>query len=449
VTASGVGPAAVTVRDGRIFSVDPASGDIPGGARPTGDFASLDIGDRVLLPGLVDTHVHINEPGRTDWEGFESATRAAAAGGITTLVDMPLNSSPVTTCVSALEAKAAAAQGRCLVDYGFWGGVIPGNGDDLRPLLDAGVLGFKCFMVHSGIDEFPNVSEADLRPAMGVLAERGAVLLAHAEWPQAIKIMPAGTDPTSYAAYAASRPPEAEVQAIEILIRLCHQTGCRVHIVHLAAAEVLPLLARARQDGLPITVETCPHYLTFAAEEIADGATVFKCAPPIRGRENRERLWGGLRDGVIDLIVSDHSPCPPELKGTGDFTAAWGGISSLQLGLPIIWTQATPRGFGIADVARWMAAGPAVLAGLRGRKGAIAPGYDADLVVFDPDSSFTVDPAALHHRHKLTPYAGLTLGGVVETTFVRGARVYDRGRCAHEPGGRWIRRADAPHEART
>lgn len=390
---------------------------------------SIEAGDAVVMPGLVDTHVHINEPGRTQWEGFRTATRAAAAGGITTLVDMPLNSIPATTTWRALRQKVKAAGNKKLVDVQHWGGVVPGNRGEIPDLVHEGVRGFKAFLVPSGVDEFPHVGEAELREAMPVLARHKSVLLAHAEVPGPIAAAAGvweGAGPAElreYGRYLRSRPDAAEVEAVELLVRLCRETGCRVHIVHVSSAEVLPVLRRARVEGLPITAETCPHYLTFAAEEIPDGGVLYKCAPPIRSRENREQLWEGLREGILDLVVTDHSPCPPEMKD-GDFRAAWGGIASLQLALSAVWTEARQRGFTVSDLARWMCSAPARLAGLEGRKGAIAPGYDADLVIWDPEASFVVDPAQLRHRHPLTPYAGRTLYGAVQRTLVRGKDVF-------------------------
>jgi allantoinase len=426
VTPEGVRAAAVHVSNGKIQRLGEPD-DIPAGQ------AVLDCGDLAVLPGLVDTHVHINEPGRTDWEGFETATRAAAAGGITTLVDMPLNSIPATTTREAFRAKREAAQDKTHVDVGFWGGVVPGNAGELAGLLEDGVLGFKAFLVPSGVAEFENVGEADLREALPVLARHGSVLLAHAELPEPIEAA-AGVwgaagpaELRDYDRYLRSRPDAAEVEAVELLVRLCRETGCRLHIVHVASAEVLPVLRHAREAGLPVTAETCPHYLTFSADEIPDGGVPFKCAPPIRSPENRERLWEALRAGLLDLVVTDHSPCPPALKQveTGDFRNAWGGIASLQLALPAVWTGARERGFTLSDLARWMCAAPARLAGLEGRKGAIVPGADADLVIWDPEASFRVEPRDLQHRHKLTPYAGRTLTGVVHRTLLRGETVYD------------------------
>ena len=434
VTPTGERPGAVVVRDGRIAEVV-APERAPAAAR------RVDAESALILPGLVDTHVHVNDPGRTDWEGWATAARAAAAGGVTTLVDMPLNSIPATTSVAALQAKARAATGQSLVDYGFWGGVVPGNQDDLHALLDAGVLGFKCFLVPSGVDEFAHVTERELRPAMQSLAERDAVLLAHCELPGPIERATAAArgDPRRYATWLATRPPEAELEAIDLLLALARDTGCRVHVVHLATAAGLELVAAARAAGVRVSVETCPHYLTFAAEEIADGATAFKCAPPIRDRANRERLWAGLRGGAIDLVATDHSPAPPGLKclESGNFLSAWGGVASLEVALAALWTGARGRGATPVDLARWLCEGPARLARLD-RKGRIAPGCDADLVVFDPDATFTVDAARLHQRHKVTPYEGLTLAGMVRQTFVRGTLVYEDGRFRGPVAGQWL-----------
>ena len=450
VLADGMRAAAILVRQGRIAAV------LPPGAAP--DAAPVvDCGDHVLLPGLVDTHVHVNEPGRAEWEGFAHATRAAAAGGITTLVDMPLNSIPATTTVAALAAKRAAAAPACHVDCGFWGGVVPGNRGELEGLAAAGVLGFKCFLVPSGVDEFAHVGELDLREAMPVLARLGLPLLVHAELPGPIEAAAAafrGADPRRHATWLASRPPAAEVEAIRLVLRLAAESGCRVHIVHLAAGEALPDLRAARTAGVQVTVETCPHYLTFVAEEIADGATRFKCAPPLRAAAHREMLWEALRESTIDMVATDHSPCPPALKreDTGDFMAAWGGIASLEVALAAVWTGARERGFTPVEVARWMATAPARLAGLAGVKGAIAPGADADLVVWDPDAEWAVDGARLHHRHPLTPWHGRRLRGVVRETWLRGTRVFERvaaddpGRFPVAPTGRPIAHAttDAP-----
>jgi allantoinase len=426
--------ASLEIRDGRIIAIGPFD-------RAVEDTEIVDAGDKFVLPGLVDTHVHINEPGRTEWEGFRSATRAAAAGGYTTLVDMPLNNLPETTTVENLRLKQTAACGHCTVDYGFWGGVVADNQEHVGALAAAGVLGYKCFLVHPGIDGFTMVNRSELEAAMPKVAASGLPLLVHAELPGPIeeataRVNAAACDWRRYSTYLASRPAAAEVQAIRLMIELSRKYGCRVHIVHLSSIEALPYLREARAEGLPITVETCPHYLHFAAEDIADGATLHKCAPPIRSRANREQLWQALEDGDIDLIATDHSPCLPEMKtrGDGSFLEAWGGIASLQLALPVVWTDAIRRGLSMSAVARWMGEQPAKMAGLD-KKGAIREGNDADLVIFDPAGRFQVDGARLEHRHPITPYAGETLSGVVETTFVRGRKVYDHGMFPGEPKG--------------
>jgi allantoinase len=412
VTPQGVRPAAVHVKGGVIDRV--AAWDDVGAS------GVEDVGELAVLPGIVDTHVHLNEPGRTEWEGFATATRAAAAGGVTTLVDMPLNSIPPTTTREAFAAKRAAAKGQCSVDVGFWGGVVPGNQRELAGLVTDGVRGFKCFLVDSGVAEFGWVGEPELAPAMQILAGLGVPLLVHAEV----------ADATKYATYLASRPPAAEEEAIKLVSRLCRATRARTHIVHHSAASALGLLREAKAEGLPLTAETCPHYLHFAAETIPDGATAFKCAPPIRDADNREALWRALGEGVLELVASDHSPCSPNLKALeqGDYMAAWGGISGLQLALPVVWTEASKRGFQLADVVRWMCTATSRLAGLTGKKGAITAGADADLVVFADEERTTVTPELVHHRHKVTPYAGESLRGAVHATYVRGTKVAERGR---------------------
>jgi len=432
VTPDGVVAASIEVRGGTIVSV--SSFDEPPAAPQVIELAD----DEVLMPGLVDTHVHVNEPGRTEWEGFASATRAAAAGGITTIVDMPLNSIPPTVDVDGLTVKRKAADGQCFVDVGFWGGAVPGNVAELRGLHDAGVFGFKCFLTPSGVDEFGHLEPAELAAALAELRGYDALMIVHAEDAEAIAAAPAPSG-TSYPAFVGSRPPGAEDSAIAQVIELARSTGARVHVLHLSSADALPMIVAARADGVRLSVETCPHYLAFTAEEIPDGATQFKCCPPIRDAANRDRLWQALREGVIDCVVSDHSPCTPGLKrlDVGDFGLAWGGISSLHVALPAVWTQAQRRGHPITDVSRWMAARPAQLAGLT-RKGALAPGYDADLVVFAPDETFVVDPERLHHRNPVTPYAGCELSGVVRQTWLRGEPVV-----ADVPRGRLLTRDDA------
>ncbi|GAA1829889.1 allantoinase AllB [Actinomadura chokoriensis] len=419
VLPGGERPAAVSVRDGRIAAISGYTGGGPA-------TASVDLGDVALLPGLVDTHVHINEPGRTEWEGFATATRAAAAGGVTTLIDMPLNSLPPTVDPAALAVKREAAEGACAVDVGFWGGAVPGNRAELRPLHDLGVFGFKCFTSDSGVPEFPPLPYGEMGEAFREIASFGGLVIVHAEDPAALSAPTGG----GYPEFLASRPPSAERRAVERVVRLAEETGVRAHILHLSAADCLDVLAKAQADGLPVTAETCPHYLTLNAEDAS--STACKCCPPIRDAANRDRLWEGLASGVISCVVTDHSPCTPELK-RGDFATAWGGISSLQLGLPVVWTAARERGHGLADVVRWMSEAPAALAGVPG-KGGIVVGNDADLVAFAPDATLTVDPAALHHRHPVTPYAGRTLAGAVETTWLRGAPVGER------PAGRLLAR---------
>jgi allantoinase len=413
----------------------------------------LDVADLVVSPGLVDCHVHVNEPGRTEWEGYRTATLAAAAGGVTSLVDMPLNCIPVTTSAEALAQKLAACRDQCYVDMGFWGGVIPGNAAQLPGLADAGVLGCKAFMVHSGIDEFPNATRDDLRRAMPLLRDQGLPLLAHAELDlsasgSALEPDASGSalDPRHYQNYLQSRPPSWEQAAIEQLIALCRETGCHVHVVHLSAAAAIPALRAAKTEGLPITVETCPHYLCLAAERIPDGATLFKCAPPIREQQNCEALWDGLLEGVIDFVISDHSPCTPQLKQRerGDFQEAWGGIASLQLALPTIWTHAKARGASLPQLATWLSRQPARFAGLGRRKGRIAPGYDADLVVWDPDEPFVVRPEHLFFRHKVSPYLGMSLVGKVHRTILRGAQIFDGKQHVERPSGELLLHRDRP-----
>jgi allantoinase len=436
VLPNGVRPAAVHFDNGKIVGVGEWT-DSPAAA------SVIDAGDLVVTPGLVDTHVHVNEPGRTEWEGYETATRAAAAGGVTTIVDMPLNSIPATTTVNAFDEKLTAARGKCSVDVAFWGGVVPGNSRELAPLVEQGVSGFKCFLIHSGVDEFPHVTAADLRIAMPEIARLDSVLLVHAELEGPVEAAAASVadlDPRRYDTFLRSRPRQAEDAAIELMIGLCRETGARVHIVHHSSSDSLHLLRAARSEGLPITVETCPHYLTFAAEDIADGDTHFKCCPPVRERENREKLWEAVRDGTIDMIVSDHSPCTPDLKkqDTGDFLDAWGGISALQFGLPVMWTNLKARGFDLADLVRLMSEAPAGLAGLDDRKGKLAAGFDADIVVWDPDEPFNVRPELIQHRHKLTPYAGMDLCGAVRSTWVGGKEVYGNGAFANTIVGKLI-----------
>lgn len=416
ITPEGMRNCSLHIAAGRITRVA-AWDDIPA------NVPLVDAGDFIIAPGIVDTHVHVNEPGREEWEGFETATRAAAAGGITTILDMPLNSTPATTNVAALAAKREAARGKSVVNVEFIGGLIPGNAAQLEPLRDGGVLAFKCFLSPSGVEDFDNVSERDLRVAFPILARLGLPLMVHAEDPACL--LTGRSSSRSYASYLASRPAAAEHSAIALLIRLMEWCPTPVHVVHLSSASSLDMIRSARQRGLPITVETCPHYLTFAAEDVPDGATEYKCAPPIRSSAERAGLWRGLIDGDIDTIATDHSPCPPDMKQTnGDFFSAWGGIASLQLSLAAVWTGAHARGVSPERLTAWMSATPARLAGLGERKGALAAGLDADIVVWDPDARFVVDADALLHRHKLTPYNGMELRGAVIETFVGGRPVF-------------------------
>jgi allantoinase len=430
-------PAAILVEGEEILSVVPPE-QVPAGVEVH------DFGHAAILPGLVDSHVHINDPGRADWEGFETATQAAAAGGYTMLVDMLLNCVPATTSVPALEGKRAAAQGRCRVDWAAWGGVVHDNQADIAALAAAGVRGFKCFLIDSGVDSFRMVTEQQLKAALPHVARTGLPLLVHAELPAPIDkanktLMQA--DWKRYETYLRSRPSEAELSAIRLLLSLCREYEFRLHIVHLSTSQALSELRAARAQGLPVTVETCPHYLHLTSETIADGATLNKCAPPVRSRQNREQLWQGLQDGIIDLIATDHSPCPPSMKhlDQGTFRAAWGGIASLSVALPLIWTDANQRGLSLLDIVRWMAEGPARLAGCQTRKGRIAAGYDADLVVFDPQSEFVVNEKGLHYRHPVSPYLGEKLRGVVKATYLRGSLVFADGEFPGAPTGREFR----------
>jgi allantoinase len=449
VEGDGVGPGSVHISGGRVARVE--RGSIAGGT------GVVDVGDLVVMPGVVDTHVHVNEPGRTDWEGFVTAGRAAAAGGITTIVVMPLNCTPAATNVDALAGEVEAARGKCLVDHGFWGGVVPGNTSELRPMWEAGALGFKGFTVESGVPDFAAITVRDLEAALPELWDMGATLLLHAEDPSVID-QPANREcllknPRSAGGYAGSRPRHAERFALRDFGGCCLankpalERGFHFHMVHVADAKgTCIVLEGLKKLRLPVTAETCPHYLMFATEDIPDGATQFKCAPPIRHRENREDLWRWLGDGVLDMVVSDHSPCPPEMKHLeeGDFSKAWGGVSSLQLGLPVVWTGAQARGFTLVDVAKWMSRNPAKLAGLADRKGRIASGMDADLVVFDPEAEWIVRGEALEHRHKLTPYDGMRLRGVVKATYLRGVRVFGAGEgFSSEATGQWVKRTRA------
>ncbi|GAA2537209.1 MULTISPECIES: allantoinase AllB [Streptomyces] len=432
ITPEGTRAASVAVADGIITAVLPHDAPVPRTARLT------DLGDDVLLPGLVDTHVHVNDPGRTEWEGFWTATRAAAAGGITTLVDMPLNSLPPTTTVDHLRTKQRVAADKAHIDVGFWGGALPDNVKDLRPLHEAGVFGFKAFLSPSGVDEFPHLDQEQLARSLAEIAAFDGLLIVHAEDPHHLAAAPQPAGP-KYADFLASRPRDAEDTAIAHLVDQARRLGARVHVLHLSSSDALPLIAAAKADGVRVTVETCPHYLTLTAEEVPDGASEFKCCPPIREAANQDLLWQALADGTIDCVVTDHSPSTADLK-TDDFSTAWGGISGLQLSLPAVWTEARRRGHGLEDVVRWMSTRTAELVGLEARKGAIAPGRDADFAVLAPDETFTVDPAALQHRNPVTAYAGRTLYGVVRSTWLRGRRIVADGEFT-EPKGHLLTRS--------
>ncbi|WP_426060710.1 allantoinase AllB [Hymenobacter sp. B1770] len=425
VTPEGVRAATILVQNGQIASLLPFDAEV-------GDAPLVDVGTHAILPGVIDPHVHINEPGRTDWEGFDTATRAALVGGLTTLVDMPLNSAPVTTSVANLEIKRAAAQGQLHTNVGFWGGIVPGNAAEVEGLIAAGVIGFKAFLTHSGIDDFPNATEADLREVMPILARHQLPLLVHCElsveddsWKQ--------NDHRSYTNYLASRPKSWEDEAIALMIRLCEEFRCPVHIVHLSSANSIAPIAAAKAKGLPLTVETGQHYLYFNAEDIADGQTQFKCAPPIRAKANNDQLWAALQAGIIDFVATDHSPAPPDLKqlASGDFTTAWGGIASLQFALPVLWTAARQRGASLPDLARWLSENPAKLIGQSHKKGRIAAGYDADLIVVDTEKSFVLQPEMILHKHKVSPYICQELWGVVEQTFLAGKQVVEHAAITH------------------
>ena len=434
VTPEGIHPAAILVEGERIQAV--VSPD-----QVSEGYTVHDFGEAAILPGLVDSHVHINDPGRAEWEGFETATRAAAAGGYTMLVDMPLNCLPATTTVAALQAKRSAAQGKCRVDWAAWGGIVHDNQSEIEALASAGVPGFKCFLINPGIDGFTMVTEQELRLALPHVARTGLPLLVHAELPRPIDRATdalVNADWSRYSTYLQSRPDEAELEAIRLMLSLCREYGFRLHVVHLATSQALPELRAARAEGLAVSIETCPHYLHLSAETILDGATLSKCAPPIRSRENCEGLWQGLKNGTIDMVVTDHSPCPPAMKrlAEGSFRTAWGGIASLSVALPLMWTEARKRGFTLLDVAQWMSTAPARLAGSEKRKGRIASGYDADFVVFDADREFTVTEDKLHYRHRVSPYLGEKLRGVVKATYLRGNPVFADGAFAGEPAGK-------------
>ena len=433
LTPDGIRKAVVLIRGEIIEDILPKL--------PAGNFDVIDLGNSILMAGIIDPHVHINEPGRSHWEGFDTVTRSAIAGGITTLVDMPLNSSPITTTVDSLEKKRNATQNKLHVNCGFWGGVVPGNENEIEPLIEKGVLGFKAFLTHSGIDEFPNVTEADLRKAMPIIARHKLPLLVHCEL-ETVTVDHSNFNTDSYRDYLSSRPKKWEDDAIALMIRLCEEFGCRTHIVHLSSADSIPQIVKAKEKGLPLTVETGQHYLFFHAEEIRNGQTTFKCAPPIREKANNEKLWQALKEGIIDFVATDHSPAPPDMKEitSGNFMKAWGGISSVQFALPVLWTAGRKHGAGIEDIANWLAAKPALLPGLQKTKGRIAKGCDADFVVWDPDRSFIVTEEMIQHRHKITPYSGQQLYGLIEQTWLAGEKVFDQGKYLHLNRGKIVKR---------
>jgi allantoinase len=435
ITPDGVRKAVVMIGDGKILDIT--------ASLPTGEFHTIDAKENVVMAGIIDPHVHINEPGRTDWEGFDSATRAALAGGITSLVEMPLNAKPVTTTAAAWDKKINAARDQLHANCGFWGGIVPGNTDEIGGLIQRGALGFKAILTHSGIDDFPNVKEEDLRKAMPIIASYGLPLLVHCELVNSNTQL---VDPNllsknerrSYQAYLNSRPGSWEVDAIKMMIRLCEEYECRTHIVHLSSAAALPYINDAKQKGLPLTVETAQHYLYFDSDSIADGNTSYKCAPPIRNKKNQLQLWDALENGLIDFVATDHSPAPPQLKEieSGDLFRAWGGIASLQFALPALWTAARQIGYDINDVARWLCENPSRLPGLQRFKGKLEKGYDADIVIWNPEASFTVRSEKILHRHPQTPYLHELLYGKVEQTWLNGELVYDDEKFLHLGKGR-------------
>lgn len=400
----------------------------------------IDVQNKILMPGIIDPHVHINEPGRTDWEGFDTATKSALAAGITTLVDMPLNASPVTTTADAFDQKIQSTKNKLHTNCGFWGGIIPGNENKIEKLIEKGVLGFKAFLTHSGIDEFPNVTEVDLKKAMPFIAKYNLPLLVHCELSNEIQHSIFNTQNKSYQNYLASRPKAWEDKAIAMMIRLCEEYNCRTHIVHLSSSNSIEQIATAKQKGLPLTVETAQHYLYFNAEDIKDGQTQFKCAPPIREKTNNEKLWQALKEGIIDFVATDHSPAPPNLKEiqTGDFMKAWGGIASLQFALPVLWTAAKKHNCSLNDVAKWLCEKPAQFIGKQNTKGKIQKGYDADLIIWDDKKQFTVTENIIQHKHKITPYLTETLYGVVEQTYLAGEKIYDNGNILHLSKGKIV-----------
>lgn len=432
--------AVIQVREGKIHHIQRHTSDVAEFPR----HQVVDCGDLVLMPGVVDSHVHVNEPGRTAWEGYYSATQAAAAGGITTIVDMPLNSIPPTTTMEAWEAKMKAAEHQCWVDVGFWGGVVPGNSSELCKMVERGICGFKCFLIHSGVEEFPCVSYAQVEEALGELIGTQSILLFHAECDIGNTITDA--DPLKeYNTFLKSRPQKMEEEAIKQVISLCEKTKVRCHIVHLSASKALPMIRAAQSRGVPLSVETCHHYLTLTAEKIPDNATQYKCCPPVREADNQNQLWEAVRDGTIQQVVSDHSPCTPDLKQPGEmnFMEAWGGIASVQFGLSLFWTEGSDRGFTLQDVVKYLCIGPALQASLLHRKAALKVGYDADFVIWNPNETFKIDESMIYHKNKITPYIGKTLRGKVHKTVLRGKVIFEDGKfCSSAPQGNYVFASD-------
>lgn len=431
--------------DATLFIKDGVIINIVEGNIASNDFPIEDVGDLVVMPGLIDSHVHINEPGRTEWEGFETMTKAAIAGGITTLVDMPLNSSPVTITAKTFNDKIEASKGKLYCNCGFWGGIVPANADKLEELINAGVLGIKAFLTHSGIDEFPNVTWEDLRKGLATMAKHNIPLLAHAEIDEHHEgITHFENNPSDYMAYLNSRPKAWEDKAVEMMIALCEEFKSPIHIVHLSSADSLKQIKDARDKALPLTVETCPQYLYFCAEEIPDGNTLFKCAPPIREKENNEKLWEAIKTGLIDFVVTDHSPATPDLKkiDSGNLKEAWGGIASIQFSLPVVWTAGQKRNLELNKLASLMSANVAKFIGFGNTKGQLKIGYDADIVVWNPEENFTVKSNDIHYRHKISPYVGEKLKGVVKQTYIGGKKVFENGNFLSLPQGKVLYRKD-------
>lgn len=417
VTPTNIVEGIICCNEGKILSIKAYNSNIEN---------IIDVGELFVLPGVIDPHVHINEPGRTEWEGFNTITKAAIAGGVTTLVDMPLNASPVTTTVVAFDAKIKATSNKLNCNCGFWGGVIPGNENEMEGLIKKGVLGFKAFLTHSGIDEFPNVTENDLRKAMPIIAKHNLRLLVHCELS---KVLSFQESESSYLNYMNSRPREWEDNAIELMIQLSQEFNCKVHVVHLSSSNSIKKIQEAKSKGIPITVETSQHYLYFSSEEIGNGKTEYKCAPPIREKENNIKLYKALEENIIDFVATDHSPCTPNLKEleSGNFMKAWGGISSIQFALSVLWTVVKNNNGSIHQLVKWLSENPAKCIGFKNTKGKIEIGFDADLIVLNPEEKFTVTESSIHHKNKITPYLNKLLCGVVHQTYLKSKLVFNNG----------------------